>query len=1185
MTGTGQRARTTSSMACLLAVAVAAAASGAACSKRAACRPGTLRLVVSCGAQPPGVNGVRVSIYDQATPSERKDSDVPVQCPGEASLELTVSNYQPGRVLVPSLTPLTDGASAGDTVTLPAITLAAGCTSATVALPAADGGAGADHPGEADASDGGAGGDGGSTVLDNGAMCGNDSNCASHHCVEGVCCTDTCTGTCMSCLAKNTGGRDGTCANVSMGSDPDNDCTASAQSSCGLTGACDGAGACQYWGTGTACGLPAACSPTQFQPASHCDGHGNCAQVTVTDCSGYGCALPNGCLLTCTTNNDCAPGVSCVNGMCGGKKATGAGCTTGTECALGYCVNSVCCGSPCTTACYACSRATTGLPDGQCQPASGGMDPRGDCMATSSSTCLTTGDCDGAGHCAFWGASASCGTESCNGTMHMPTGICNGQGGCTLPMAQSCGLYACGPLTCNGGCTSDTDCAPNVAYCSGGMCMSKKTGGSPCNADDECGTNHCVDKVCCDMACTTGCYACVNAMTGKPTGQCQPVSSGMSDGTCTVDAPSSCGRTGACDGTGGCLKYPNTTACGAGETCVGTTHTLAGACNGSGTCMAGAQSDCTPYECSGGRCATSCTLDSDCTPQAACTAGKCTPLVCVGDGWCLYNPRPFGGNPTGVWAASATSVWAVGAGIAHWDGTVWSGYPQVSTNKLNDIAGNADGTAWVVGDAGTIARWDGFSWRTVSSGTTQRLADIWITQPSDAWAVGDALLHWDGNQWAPVTTSGAPTSGTQVWASGAGDVYVASSDGLHHLSGSQWTLVSGPWGAGTPALAVGGGGAGDVYAEVGFIQQLDCSLYRWNGSTWTLIGNPICDSPHVSSPGLGEAWVSDPGGDVSHWKNGTLSTVTTIGGGRIFARTATDVWAGFLHGDGTTFTNTQVSYSTDSNLNGVFTIGTSNMWVVGQDGTFKGQAFAWTGATFTPMGLPGGNVMRLESVWASSTTNLWAVGEGPIVLQSTGGTWSSPGGGGTANDFFNGVSGTGVNDIWFVGGTNGRVWHWNGNGMTTTGATVTTGVAEGLLDVVAISPTDVWAVGGSGRVVHYNGASWSTVASGTTQFLQGVCANASNDVWIAGQSGVALHWNGNTLANVSTGLPATDSLHDIWCASATELWAVSYFGNIYRGNGSSWTLSGSPGANVAITGSPTFIWSVGGGGIVVRKAR
>lgn len=58
----------------------------------------------------------------------------------------------------------------------------------------------------------------------NGAACTLNTHCQSGFCADGVCCSSACSGVCKACSAAKTGGADGTCANVTAGTDPDNDC-------------------------------------------------------------------------------------------------------------------------------------------------------------------------------------------------------------------------------------------------------------------------------------------------------------------------------------------------------------------------------------------------------------------------------------------------------------------------------------------------------------------------------------------------------------------------------------------------------------------------------------------------------------------------------------------------------------------------------------------------------------------------------------------------------------------------------------------------------------------------------------------------------------------------------------------------------------------------------------------------
>ena len=62
-----------------------------------------------------------------------------------------------------------------------------------------------------------------------------------------------------------------------------------------------------------------------------------------------------------------------------------------------------------------------------------------------------------------------------------------------------------------------------------------------------------------------------------------------------------------------------------------------------------------------------------------------------------------------------------------------------------------------------------------------------------------------------------------------------------------------------------------------------------------------------------------------------------------------------------------------------------------------------------------------------------------------------------------------------------------------------------LISVWGTASTDVWAVGASGTILHWDGSAWSGFPSGTTNVLYGVWGSASTDVWAVGQAGTILH--------------------------------------------------------------------------------
>jgi hypothetical protein len=104
---------------------------------------------------------------------------------------------------------------------------------------------------------------------------------------------------------------------AAAGTDADNDCAAQPTASCGMTGLCDGAGACRLYAAGTACDSTPACNAagTALVMSRVCNGTGACVPNTQTDCKGFVCQKAS-CGTTCAGDGDCAPGSFCSAGAC-----------------------------------------------------------------------------------------------------------------------------------------------------------------------------------------------------------------------------------------------------------------------------------------------------------------------------------------------------------------------------------------------------------------------------------------------------------------------------------------------------------------------------------------------------------------------------------------------------------------------------------------------------------------------------------------------------------------------------------------------------------------------------------------------------------------------------------------------------------------------------------------------------
>lgn len=153
--------------------------------------------------------------------------------------------------------------------------------------------------------------------LSNGTVCTTGSECDSGFCMDGVCCNAPCLETCASCATL---GKLGECAPVTSKKPSGQGKSCPGEGAC--VGFCDGISAdCILPAQGETCGA-SSCANGVEQPASVCDGAGQCQSLPSKDCGGFACDNTKGvCKTSCSSNNDCIPGASC-------NKATGI-CSTG----------------------------------------------------------------------------------------------------------------------------------------------------------------------------------------------------------------------------------------------------------------------------------------------------------------------------------------------------------------------------------------------------------------------------------------------------------------------------------------------------------------------------------------------------------------------------------------------------------------------------------------------------------------------------------------------------------------------------------------------------------------------------------------------------------------------------------------------------------------------------------------
>jgi hypothetical protein len=140
-----------------------------------------------------------------------------------------------------------------------------------------------------------------------------------------------------------------------------------------------------------------------------------------------------------------------------------------------------------------------------------------------------------------------------------------------------------------------------------------------------------------------------------------------------------------------------------------------------------------------------------------------------------------------------------------------------------------------------------------------------------------------------------------------------------------------------------------------------------------------------------------------------------------------------------------------------------------------------------------------------------------------------------------GSSGTDV----FAVGSSGTILHYDGNSWSEMESTVT----NNLWGVWGSSGSNVFAVGEGGIIIHYDGSNWSEIESGTSKWLNGIWGSSGINVFAVGYSGTILHYDGSTWSAVSSG--TTEDLYDVWGSSGSDVFAVG--DTVLHYDGSSWS--------------------------------
>ena len=247
-------------------------------------------------------------------------------------------------------------------------------------------------------------------------------------------------------------------------------------------------------------------------------------------------------------------------------------------------------------------------------------DPNGICRSAGAASCGQTGLCDGFGGCARFARDTPCTVADLLREQAQHARNVQRPRRLQRARASRTAIRSVAPVARARPAARRTTIATTASRASTARVVRSAKVSCAARGASAC-SNFCVDGVCCENACAGGCWSC--AMASSP-GKCMPVVAGNPDprAVCQVQAQSTCGTNGKCDGSGGCQKYRSTPSAPT-ETCVSNVYTPASMCNASGQCVAPDALPCAPFSCNASKCFTQCTANTQCVSPNTCVKNSC----------------------------------------------------------------------------------------------------------------------------------------------------------------------------------------------------------------------------------------------------------------------------------------------------------------------------------------------------------------------------------------------------------------------------------------------------------------------------------------------------------------------------------------------------------------------------------
>jgi hypothetical protein len=288
-------------------------------------------------------------------------------------------------------------------------------------------------------------------------------------------------------------------------------------------------------------------------------------------------------------------------------------------------------------------------------------------------------------------------------------------------------------------------------------------------------------------------------------------------------------------------------------------------------------------------------------------------------------------------------------------------------------------------------------------------------------------------------------------------------------------------------------------------------------NVWAQVANTLADDAILNDV----AGITPGGGAVGYWAVGSNSVVND----GMFATYSTGVpnWG-------------EVAAVGDETQYGNWGFAVNDFWSVGGGNTER-QIWHWNGAAWSLSHFASVEVEPFFAVHGYTPNDVWAVGYSGVTRRWDGVTWNDIVPVPDPLKHLYGVWAWNADDVWVCGGTNfwgtpggiGGIWRRQAGVWVLQ----TIPASETLRAIWGFSPTDIWCVGDSNMILHWDGANWTQIASplASTFNYEGVFGCYPWEVMACGYEVGSFAriagWDGVSWTNRWTSTTETDRLYGI----------------------------------------------------------